>query len=210
MEARKIINIGMWVFALLIINIIWANVSNNVASQELNDIDHEFQANREVSLQPVFGSEANLPIEIQSNFVHVDDSSRIEDVSWKLVNEDGGVVLSWSGQTNEFVSLDAELPPGEYTLQTTIGENILATQTLDVAPFAPIAIWGHLILSILLVAVAFGEVGIRKVVSKYNEKTVVEEDKPREFRKTRAGMPEADEANDSPWRDPIMSSSQEI
>lgn len=203
MEARKIINYGMWVFALLIINIIWANVSNNVASQELNDIDHEFQANRVVSLQPVFGSGADLPIEIQSKFVHVDNASRIEDVSWQLVDGDGAVVLSWSGQTNEFVSLDAELPPGEYTLKTTIGENILATQTLDVAPFAPIAIWGHLILSILLVAVAFGEVGIRKLVLKYNEKTVVEEDKPREFRKTRVGMPEADEANDSPWRDPI-------
>ena len=203
MEARKIINYGLWFFAFLIINLIWANVSNNVASQELNDVDHEFQANREVLLQPVFGSEADLPIEIQSNFVHVDNASKIEDVSWQLVDEDGKVVLSWSGQTNEFVSLKADLPPGDYRLETTIGENILATQTLDVAPFAPIAIWGHLILSILLVVVAFGEVGIRKFVSKYNEKTVVKEDKPREFRKTRVGMPEADEANDSPWRDPI-------
>ena len=203
MEARKIINYGLWFFAFLIINIIWANVSNNVASQELNDIDHEFQANREVSLQPVFGSEADLPIEIQSNFVHVDNASKIEEVSWQLVDDDGKVVLSWSGQTNEFVSLEADLPPGEYMLETTIGENILATQSLDVAPFAPIAIWGHLILSILLVVVAFGEMGVRKVVSKYNEKTVVKEDKPREFRKTRVGMPEADEANDSPWRDPI-------
>jgi hypothetical protein len=203
METRKIINYGMWVFALLIINIIWANVSNNVASQELNDIDYEFQANREVLLQPVFGSEAALPVEIQSEFVHADNASKIEAVSWKLIDEDGTVVLSWSGQTNEFVSIEADLPPGDYRLETTIGENILATQTLDVAPFAPIAIWGHLILSILLVAVAFGEVGIRKFVSKYNEKTVVKEDKPREFRKTRVGMPEADEANDSPWRDPI-------
>lgn len=203
MEARKIINYGLWFFAFLIINLIWANVSNNVASQELNDVDHEFQANREVLLQPVFGSEADLPIEIQSNFVHVDNASKIEDVSWQLVDEDGKVVLSWSGQTNEFVSLEADLPPGDYRLETTIGENILATQTLDVAPFAPIAIWGHLILSILLVAVAFGEVGVRKFVSKYNAKTVVKEDKPREFRKTRIGMPEADEANDSPWRDPI-------
>ena len=203
MENRKIINYGMWVFALLIINIIWANVSNNVASQELNDIDYEFQANREVLLQPVFGSEADLPVEIQSEFVHADNASKIEAVSWKLIDEDGTVVLSWSGQTNEFVSIEADLPPGDYRLETTIGENILATQTLDVAPFAPIAIWGHLILSILLVAVAFGEVGIRKFVSKYNEKTVVKEDKPREFRKTRVGMPEADEANDSPWRDPI-------
>ena len=197
MEARKIINYGLWFFAFLIINLIWANVSNNVASQELNDVDHEFQANREVLLQPVFGSEADLPIEIQSNFVHVDNASKIEDVSWQLVDEDGKVVLSWSGQTNEFVSLEADLPPGDYRLETTIGENILATQTLDVAPFAPIAIWGHLILSILLVAVAFGEVGVRKVVSKYNEKTVVKEDKPREFRKTRVGMPEADEANEA-------------
>ena len=203
MEARKIINYGLWFFAFLIINLIWANVSNNVASQELNDVEHEFQANREVLLQPVFGSEADLPIEIQSNFVHVDNASKIEEVSWQLVDEDGKVVLSWSGQTNEFVSLEADLPPGDYRLETTIGENILATQTLDVAPFAPIAIWGHLILSILLVAVAFGEVGVRKFVSKYNEKTVVKEDKPREFRKTRVGMPEADEANDSPWRDPI-------
>ena len=203
MEARKIINYAMWAAAFLIINIIWANVSNNVASQELNDADHEFQANREVSLQPVFGSEADLPIEFQSEFVHVDDASISEDVSWQLVDEEGNVVLSWSGQTNEFVSIEADLPPGEYTLETTIGENILATQTLDVAPFAPIAIWGHLILSILLVVVAFGEIGIRKFVTKYNEKTVVKEDKPREFRRTRIGMPEADEANDSPWRDPI-------
>jgi hypothetical protein len=193
----------MWAAAFLIINIIWANVSNNVASQELNDADHEFQANREVSLQPVFGSEADLPIEFQSEFVHVDDASKSEDVSWQLVDEDGKVVLSWSGQTNEFVSIEADLPPGEYTLETTIGENILATQTLDVAPFASIATWGHLILSILLVVVAFGEIGIRKFVTKYNEKTVVKEDKPREFRRTRIGMPEADEANDSPWRDPI-------
>lgn len=203
MEPRKIINYAMWAAAFLVINIIWANVSNNVASQELNDADHEFQANREVSLQPVFGSEADLPIEFQSEFVHVDDASKSEDVSWQLVDEDGEVVLSWSGQTNEFVSIEADLPPGEYTLETTIGENILATQTLDVAPFAPIALWGHLILSVLLVVVAFGEIGIRKFVIKYNEKTAVKEDKPREFRRTRIGMPEADEANDSPWRDPI-------
>ena len=203
MEPRKIINYALWAAAFLIINIIWANVSNNVASQELNDAEHEFQANREVSLQPVFGSEADLPIEFQSEFVHVDDASKSEDVSWQLVDEDGKVVLSWSGQTNEFVSIEADLPPGEYTLETTIGENILATQTLDVAPFAPIAIWGHLILSVLLVVVAFCEIAIRKFVVKYNEKTVVKEDKPREFRRTRIGMPEADEANDSPWRDPI-------
>ena len=203
MEPRKIINYAMWAAAFLVINIIWANVSNNVASQELNDADHEFQANREVSLQPVFGSEADLPIEFQSEFVHVDDASKSEDVSWQLVDEDGEIVLSWSGQTNEFVSIEADLPPGEYTLETTIGENILATQTLDVAPFAPIALWGHLLLSVLLVVVAFGEIGIRKFVIKYNEKTTVKEDKPREFRRTRIGMPEADEANDSPWRDPI-------
>ena len=80
MEPRKIINYAMWAAAFLIINIIWANVSNNVASQELNDADHEFQANREVSLQPVFGSDADLPIEFQSEFVHVADASISEDV----------------------------------------------------------------------------------------------------------------------------------
>jgi hypothetical protein len=156
-------------------------------------------------LQPVFGSEADLPVEIQSEFVHADNASKIEAVSWKLIDEDGTVVLSWSGQTNEFVSIEADLPPGDYRLETTIGENILATQTLDVAPFAPIAIWGHFLLSVLLVAVAFGEIGVRKIVSKYsNEKSMeTKDDKPREFKRTQVGMPEADEANDSPWRDPI-------
>ena len=37
MERKRIFNLAMWVVALLIINIIWANVASNKASQQLND-----------------------------------------------------------------------------------------------------------------------------------------------------------------------------
>ena len=55
MERKRIFNLAMWVVALLIINIIWANVASNKASQQLNDRGFEFQEDRDVSLQAVFG-----------------------------------------------------------------------------------------------------------------------------------------------------------
>ena len=58
MERKQIVNITLWVVALLIINIIWANVASNEASQQLNDRGFEFQNDREVNLQAVFGSSA--------------------------------------------------------------------------------------------------------------------------------------------------------
>ena len=50
MERKRIFNLGMWVVALLIINIIWANVASNKASQQLNDRGFEFQEDRDVSV----------------------------------------------------------------------------------------------------------------------------------------------------------------
>jgi len=206
MERKHIVNITMWIIALLVINIIWANVASNEASQQLNDRGFEFQEDREVNLQAVFGSKAELPVTITSEFVHQDDPSREANVSWRLLDSSGNVVLNWVGSTNEIASLDAELPPGEYTLNTTVEENIIAIQHLDVAPFAPISAIGHVLLSLLLVAVAFIESYVRTFLSKRIEQTVEKENKPTEFRKARIGMPEiesADESDDSPWRDPI-------
>ena len=51
----------MWVVALLIINIIWANVASNKASQQLNDRGFEFQEDRDVSLQAVLEVIRNSP-----------------------------------------------------------------------------------------------------------------------------------------------------
>ena len=119
---------------LLIINIIWANVASNKASQQLNDRGFEFQEDRDVSLQAVFGSDSELPVTITSEFVHRDDPSRQANVSWRLIDASGNVVLIGSS-TNEAASVDAELPPGEYTLNTTVEENIIAIQYLNIAPF---------------------------------------------------------------------------
>ena len=119
MERKQIVNITLWIVALLIINIIWANVASNEASQQLNDRGFEFQDDREVNLQAVFGSSAELPVTITSEFVHQDDPSRQANVSWRLLDSSGNVVLNWAGSTNEVASLDAELPPGDYTLNTT-------------------------------------------------------------------------------------------
>jgi hypothetical protein len=206
MERKQILNLSLWIVALLVINIIWANVSSNEASQQLNDRGFEFQEDRKVSLQAVFGSDAELPITITSEFVHQDDPSRQANVSWRLIDSSGNVVLNWAGSTNEVAALDADLPPGDYTLNTTMGENIIAIQHLDVAPFAPISTLGHVLLSLLLVALAFGESTVRAFVAKRIEQTGVKENKPKEFRKSRIGMPEmesSDDVDDSPWRDPI-------
>ena len=206
MERKRIFNLAMWVVALLIINIIWANIASNEASQQLNDRGFEFQEDREVSLQAVFGSNSKLPVTITSEFVHGDDPTRQADVSWRLIDSSGNVVLNWAGSTNEAASIDAELPPGEYTLNTTVEENIIAIQYLDVAPFAPIAMLGHVLLSLLLVGLAFGETIVRTLIAKRVEQSSGKENKPREFRKARIGMPEVEgvhESDDSPWRDPI-------
>ena len=183
-----------------------ANIASNEASQQLNDRGFEFQEDREVSLQAVFGSDSKLPVTITSEFVHGDDPTRQADVSWRLIDSSGNVVLNWAGSTNEAASIDAELPPGEYTLNTTVEENIIAIQYLDVAPFAPIAMLGHVLLSLLLVGLAFGETIVRTLIAKRVEQSSGKENKPREFRKARIGMPEVEgvgEADDSPWRDPI-------
>ena len=206
MERKRIFNLAMWVVALLIINIIWANVASNKASQQLNDRGFEFQEDRDVSLQAVFGSGSELPVTITSEFVHRDDPSRQANVSWRLIDASGNVVLNWVGSTNEAVSIDAELPPGEYTLNTTVEENIIAIQYLNVAPFAPIATMGHILLSSLLVVLAFGESIVRTFITNRMEQSGGKENKPKEFRKARIGMPEVEgvsEADDSPWRDPI-------
>ncbi|MBO64044.1 MAG: hypothetical protein CMA94_04655 [Euryarchaeota archaeon] len=206
MERKRIFNLAMWVLALLIINIIWSNVASNKASQQLNDQGFEFQEDRDVSLQAVFGSDTELPVTITSEFVHRDDPSRQANVSWRLIDASGNVVLNWVGSTNEAVSIDAELPPGEYTLNTTVEENIIAIQYLNVAPFAPIATMGHILLSSLLVVLAFGESIVRTFITNRMEQSGGRENKPKEFRKARIGMPEVEgvsEADDSPWRDPI-------
>ena len=206
MERKRIFNLAMWVVALLIINIIWANVASNEASQQLNDRGFEFEEDRDVSLQAVFGSDSELPVTITSEFVHRDDPSRQADVSWRLIDASGNVVLNWVGSTNEAVSIDANLPPGEYTLNTTIEENIIAIQYLNVAPFAPIATMGHVLLSTLLVVLAFGESIVRTFIAKRMKQSGGKENKPKEFRKARIGMPEVEGVNDadeSPWRDPI-------
>ncbi len=206
MERKRILNISLWVIALLLVNIIWANVATNEASQQLNDRGFEFQPERQVSLQAVFGSDAELPITITTEFVHQDDPTRSANASWKLIDSSDNVVLSWVGSTNEIATIKAELPPGEYVLNTTVDENVIAIQNLDVAPFAPIAILGHVLLSLLLVAVAFGESIIRAFIVKRLEETEIKENKPREFRKARVGMPEIDDYNEndeSPWREPI-------
>ena len=206
MERKRILNISLWVVALLVINVIWWNVASNEASQQLNDKGFEFQHERQVSLQAVFGSDAELPISITTEFVHQDDPTRTENVSWKLLDESSNVILSWEGSTNEIATFDVELPPGKYVLNTTAGENIVAIQHLDAAPFAPIATLGHVLLSLLLVVVAFGETAVRSFIAKRIEQTESKQSTPTEFRKARVGMPELDgpdEVDESPWRDPI-------
>ena len=86
MERKRMLNISLWVVAFLLINIIWANVATNEASKQLNDRGFEFQSERDVSIQAVFGSDADLPITMTTEFVHRDDPSREANVSLSLIH----------------------------------------------------------------------------------------------------------------------------
>ena len=181
------------------------NVASNEASQQLNDRGFEFQNDREVNLQSVFGSSAELPVTITSEFVHQDDPSRQANVSWRLLDSSGNVVLNWAGSTKSLrLMQNCLLAITHSTLRSKT--TLLPFSISDVAPFAPISTIGHVLLSLLLVALAFTESFVRNFLSKRIEQSGEKENKPKEFRKARIGMPEMEgieDSDDSPWRDPI-------
>mgnify|MGYP003349845874 CR=1 FL=1 len=79
------------------------------------------------------------------------------NVSFSIKKDNTTEVYSWSGLLTDDVPLwEGELEPGTYTVETLVEEGVLVEQRLDLKPFAAIQTMGHLVLTLLLVALAWG------------------------------------------------------
>lgn len=195
----------LWVVAVVLINVIWMNVAGQSAPNEIN-AEGKFEPHREVNISPVFGSSAAIPATLESTF----SSTSLDqaNVSVALKKDNLTVVYSWSGQLSESVSVwSGELEPGTYTVETIVDEGVLVTQQLELQPFGPIQSAGHVILTLLLIAVAWGEQGVRALLARWKPaQTDTKRTEKNPFEAAKFSQDEDQLAwneNDSPWREPL-------
>ena len=195
----------LWVSALVLINVLWANVAQQEAPNEINSAGN-FATYREVNVAPVLGSEEAIP----ASFTTIYSSTSLDqaNVSYALKLDNSTVITSWSGMlTDAPPRWSGELEPGIYTVVTEVEEGVEVEQTLTLTPFAPLQVLGHLSLSVLLVVTAVVEQFIRNTITKRkgNKPAVNTTTTTAPFKPLSHG-PEHDEPWEegaSPWRDPL-------
>ena len=195
----------LWVSALALINVLWANVAQQEAPNEVNTAGN-FATYREVTVAPVLGSQEAIP----ASFTTIFSSTSLDqaNVSYALKLDNSTVITSWSGMlTDAPPRWSGELEPGIYTVITEVEEGVEVEQTLTLTPFAPLQVLGHLSLSVLLVVTAVVEQFIRNTITKRkgNKPAVNTTTTTAPFKPLSHG-PEHDEPWEegaSPWRDPL-------
>ena len=195
----------LWVVAVVLINTIWMNVASQSAPNEIN-AEGKFQSIREVNVSPVFGSDAPIPATLESTFTST--SVDQANLSIAIKKDNVTVVYSWSGQLSDTVpAWSGELEPGTYTVETIVEEGVLVTQQLELQPFAPIQTAGHVVLTLLLIAVAWGEQGVRALLARWKPvQTMTKKTEKTPFKAAKFSQEEDQSAwneNDSPWREPL-------
>jgi cytoskeletal protein RodZ len=194
----------MWAAALVIVNALWLNVAGQTAPNEVNT-ETQFQTHREIDISSVFGNNAPIPAELTTTF----SSTSLDraNVSYAIKKDNQTVVASWSGDLNSNVpKWTGDLEPGSYTIETVVEDGVLVEQNLNLQPFASVQPHGHVVLTLLLVALAWGEQGVRVLLAKRSPST-----KPLPAEKvpfaSKGLQQEEDpmdwEDGDSPWRDPV-------
>ena len=195
----------LWVVAVVLINAIWMNVAGQSAPNEINS-EGKFQPHREVNISPVFGSSAAIPATLESTF----SSTSLDqaNLSIALKKDNLTVVYSWSGQLSDSVPVwSGELEPGTYTVETIVEEGVLVNQQLELQPFESIQAAGHVVLTLLLIAVAWGEQGVRALLARWKPmQTTTKTTEKTPFKAAKFSQEEDQLAwneNDSPWREPL-------
>ncbi len=195
----------LWVVAVVLINAIWMNVAGQSAPNEIN-AENQFQTHREVNISPVFGSSAAIPATLESTF----SSTSLDqaNLSIAIKKDNITVVYSWTGQLTDAVPVwSGELEPGIYTVETIVDEGVLVTQQLELQPFGPIQTAGHVVLTLLLIAVAWGEQGVRALLARWKPvKTETKTTEKTPFKAAKFSQEEDQLAwneNESPWREPL-------
>ena len=206
MERKQVVNLVLWPVALLVLNSLWMSVAGGVAPYEINDKGHAIET-RTVELDSVFGQSKAMPAEFDVEFtgISVDDGY----VSWTVRDSSNVVVAQWSGMLSDGPpDWSGALEPDTYTVETVVDEGIIAEQVLYIQPFESYRLEGHILLSVCLFIVAFGEVFIRQKADAYLSKRAASKPAQPEkspFTPLKSGMPEEDLVLDEegPWRSPI-------
>jgi hypothetical protein len=194
----------MWVVALVLINVLWMNVAKQTAPNEINSAE-QFERFREVNVAPVFGTQDALPAVFSTGFSSLSLDQANVSYTIRLNNE--SVVASWTGLlTDDVPDWEGELAPGTYVVETVVEEGVLTEQVLLLQPFETVQLTGHLVLSLLLVAIAGLEQGVRRFITKNIEATATPATaSPAPFKPSSYSEQETLEWNetDSPWREPV-------
>ena len=204
-DRRSMQNTLLWVVAVVLINALWLNVANQSAPNEINTVN-QFQTYREVEISAVFGSSSPIPAELNTEFesLSVDNAN----VSFSIKKDNQSEVFSWTGTLNDKTPVwSGELTPGTYTIETVVDQGVDVEQRLNLKPFAAVQTAGHVVLTLLLVALAWGEQGVRALVARRSQREPEKQAPEKTPFKTKQFALEEDpiawDESDSPWRDPI-------
>ena len=209
METKIVVRAVLWIISLILVNAIWADVSQGQATIELNDLEHPFEQSKNFSISGFVGASKPIPAEIHVEFVG--QGYEGDNVSWQIWH-DSKIVESWSGQMNgEKMTVQTELPVGDFEFRTSKQPGMYVIETIDVQPFIPYKTTGHLLISGGLVLFALVETAIRKVAAKTIPKTADSKPSKYEVPSSMRGIrvpveQEIQEYDDAqgPWRDPLI------
>ena len=196
------VNPLLWVLAFLVVNAFWSGVAQQEAPNEINT-EEKFEPFREVEVAPFLSSDESMPARLTVSFA----SSTVDqaNVSYTLRLNNETVVASWSGMLDEAPpEWDGKLEPGTYVMETQVDEGVTVEQQMWIQPFAPFQVYGHVLLSVLLIATSFLEQGVRRLAQKAStEKDSEPEKSP--FKGIKQGMPDVmlHEGEDVIWREPL-------
>lgn len=194
----------LWAAAVVLINVLWLNVAGQSAPNEINAED-QFQTHREVNISPVFGSSSPMPASFETVFSSTSLDEGNVSYAIKLNNET--TVHAWSGLLSEEAPVwTGELDPGTYTIETIVDEGIVVEQQLELKPLASVQTIGHVVLTALLVLLAWGEQGVRALLARRAASQPTQQKEKAPFKPASYSHEEnslAWDASDSPWREPL-------
>lgn len=196
-------NPAMWLVALLVVNSLWSAVASQEAPNEVNS-PSQTETYREIVVAPVAELDRALPARMEVSFSAPNTDSGAIGYIILLNNETK--VVEWRGVLGDEVpQWSGTLEPGTYTIETVVDEGIVAQQELFIRPFEAYQLEGHIVLSLLLVFLAFTEQGIRALAKKYKQPEVSDNQELSPFKKMQSGGPDLEHVydQDSPWREPL-------
>lgn len=203
-SAKKLRLLSLWIVSLVVVNLIWSNVSSMTAIQELNDFEREVDELAEIELSQFFGSQKAMPVTIVTETSGGENSG--ESFTWILTDESGEELYRWSGNYNTSIpEWSAELEPGFYSIQVQHPDYVSVKQYAEISPLASHEDSVRIFLNLGLFLIALIDFVIRSKISKIDSKPESKSTQtPPSFQKiTRFDESEEVEGNQSPWRDPI-------